>query len=164
MSLRSNIEKSKTKEECDPKTIIDPHEELFEPHEEISEESESTGKATPFVYMLVIAVCVGGFLAGYDTGVISGALTLLQQDFNMSNTEKELVVGGTTFGAIFGGFFSGLLTDRFGRKILVIVSSIIFIAGALILALAPSYGVLLFGRVVVGLAVGIASMIVPVFV
>ncbi|CAO0791599.1 unnamed protein product [Mucor circinelloides] len=164
MSLRSNIEKSKTKEECDPKTIIDPHEELFEPHEEISDESESTGKATPFVYMLVIAVCVGGFLAGYDTGVISGALTLLQQDFNMSNTEKELVVGGTTFGAIFGGFFSGLLTDRFGRKILVIVSSIIFIAGALILALAPSYGVLLFGRVVVGLAVGIASMIVPVYV
>lgn len=68
MSLRSNIEKSKTKEECDPKTIIDPHEELFEPHEEISDESESTGKATPFVYMLVIAVCVGGFLAGYDTG------------------------------------------------------------------------------------------------
>lgn len=68
MSLRSNIEKSKTKEECDPKTIIDPHEELFEPHEEISDESEHTGKATPFVYMLVIAVCVGGFLAGYDTG------------------------------------------------------------------------------------------------
>lgn len=42
--------------------------------------------------------------------VISGALTLLQNDFNMSNTEKELVVGGTTFGAIFGGFFSGLVS------------------------------------------------------
>lgn len=42
--------------------------------------------------------------------VISGALTLLQQDFNMSNTEKELIVGGTTFGAIFGGFFSGLVS------------------------------------------------------
>ncbi|KAG2214132.1 hypothetical protein INT46_001866 [Mucor plumbeus] len=164
MSLRNTIEKSKSKEECDPKATIDPHEELFEPHEEISDSSEITGKATPFVYMLVMSVCVGGFLAGYDTGVISGALTLLQQDFNMSNTEKELVVGGTTFGAIFGGFFSGLLTDRFGRKILVIVSSVIFIAGALILALAPNYGVLLFGRVVVGLAVGIASMIVPVYV
>lgn len=68
MSLRNTIEKSKSKEECDPKATIDPHEELFEPHEEISDSSEITGKATPFVYMLVMSVCVGGFLAGYDTG------------------------------------------------------------------------------------------------
>ncbi|KAI8877626.1 general substrate transporter [Backusella circina FSU 941] len=130
--------------------------EIFDAHEEVSDESEFTGKPTLFVYVLVFCVCVGGFLFGYDTGVISGALTLLQQDFHMTNVQKELVVGATTFGAIFGGFFSGL--------ILVIVSSVIFIAGALLLALAKSYGVLLFGRIVVGLAVGIASMIVPVYV
>ncbi|KAI7890542.1 general substrate transporter [Mucor mucedo] len=146
------------------KKVLDPHEEIYEPHEEISDESEMTGKASPFVYLLVICVCVGGFLFGYDTGVISGALTFLEDEFHMNSVQKELVVGATTFGAIFGGFGAGILSDRFGRKILVIVSSVIFIAGALILALAPNYGVLLFGRIVVGLAVGIASMIVPVYV
>ncbi|KAI7906785.1 uncharacterized protein BX663DRAFT_548926 [Cokeromyces recurvatus] len=145
-------------------TILDPNEEIFEPHEENTDLSELTGRASPFVYMLVICVCIGGFLAGYDTGVISGALSLLHEEFHLNNVTKELVVGATTFGAIFGGFFSGLLSDRFGRRILVIVSSVIFIAGALLISLARNYGVLLFGRFVVGLAVGIASMIVPVYV
>ncbi|KAI8369044.1 hypothetical protein BD560DRAFT_352574 [Blakeslea trispora] len=160
----TDIKKVSSQEKLEKDKVLDPHDEVFEPHEEISDESEMTGKASSFVYTLVICVCIGGFLFGYDTGVISGALTLLQKDFDMTSVQKELVVGGTTFGAIFGGFFSGILTDRFGRKILVIVSSLIFIAGALILALAPSYGVLLFGRIVVGLGVGIASMIVPVYV
>ncbi|OAD76287.1 hypothetical protein PHYBLDRAFT_97609, partial [Phycomyces blakesleeanus NRRL 1555(-)] len=121
-------------------------------------------KASFFTYMLVMCVCVGGFLFGYDTGVISGALQPLQEKFGLSTVQKELVVGATTLGAIFGGFFAGLLSDKMGRKILVIISSVIFIAGALLLALAPSYGVLLLGRLVVGVAVGVASMIVPVYV
>lgn len=57
MSLRSISKKAK-----------DPHEEVFEPHEEISDVSEITGKATPFVYTLVVCICIGGFLFGYDTG------------------------------------------------------------------------------------------------
>ncbi|RCH79217.1 hypothetical protein CU098_003415, partial [Rhizopus stolonifer] len=56
------------------------------------------------------------------------------------------------------------LTDKFGRKLLVIVSSLVFIAGAIIMAVAKTFGILLLGRIVVGLAVGIASMIVPVYV
>lgn len=68
MGLES-INKTDSKQEVDnSKKIIDPHDEIFEPHEEISDESELTAKATPFVYMLVMCVCVGGFLFGYDTG------------------------------------------------------------------------------------------------
>ncbi|EIE90481.1 hypothetical protein RO3G_15192 [Rhizopus delemar RA 99-880] len=137
-------------------TAIDPHEEIYNPHEEHSDESEKEAKATFFVYMLVVCVCIGGFLFGYDTGVISGALVFIEEEFGLTSVQKELIVGATTFGAIFGGFFAGL--------ILVIVSSLIFIAGALIMALAKSFGVLLLGRIVVGLAVGIASMIVPIYV
>lgn len=63
-----SLQKSQTKEEPESKAVLDPHDEIFEPHEEVSDESEMTGRASPFVYMLVICVCIGGFLFGYDTG------------------------------------------------------------------------------------------------
>ncbi|KAI8141847.1 general substrate transporter [Fennellomyces sp. T-0311] len=118
---------------------------------------EQVGTATLYTYVLVFCIAVGGFLFGYDTGVISGALQPLQEDFNIVKTvDRELVVGGTTFGAIFGGFFTGLP--------LIMISCLVFIAGALLLALPKSYGVLLFGRLVVGVGVGMSSMLVPVYI
>ncbi|ORX54566.1 general substrate transporter [Hesseltinella vesiculosa] len=113
-------------------------------------------KGTWYVYLLVMTVCIGGFLFGYDTGVISGALTPIQDEFHLGTREKELVVGATTFGAIWGGLFAGLL--------LVWVASVVFVLGAVLIAAAPNYACLLIGRLVVGLGVGIASMIVPVFI
>ncbi|KAI9278735.1 general substrate transporter [Phascolomyces articulosus] len=121
------------------------------------DEMEQFGSASFYTYILVLSVCVGGFLFGYDTGVISGALQPLQEDFHMESTvDKELIVGGTTFGAIFGGFFTGLP--------LIMISCLVFIAGALLLALPKSYGVLLFGRLVVGIGVGMSSLLVPVYI
>ncbi|CAO3635331.1 unnamed protein product [Cunninghamella blakesleeana] len=116
------------------------------------------------VYSMTAFATVGGLLFGYDTGVISGALHPIEEEFDLIHSQSGLIVGATTFGAIFGGFFAGVSSDRFGRKILILISSIIFIAGALIMALSPNFGCLLAGRLVVGLGVGIASMIVPVFV
>ncbi|KAI9499214.1 general substrate transporter [Zychaea mexicana] len=135
--------------------------ESFDSHDN---DIEQVGTASLYTYILVTCICVGGFLFGYDTGVISGALQPLQNDFHMDDVDKELVVGGTTFGAIFGGFFTGLLSDRFGRKPLIMISCLVFIAGALLLALPRSYGVLLFGRLVVGVGVGMSSMLVPVYI
>ncbi|KAL7315678.1 hypothetical protein PS15m_004864 [Mucor circinelloides] len=82
----------------------------------------------------------------------------------MSTRQKEWIVGATTLGAIFGGFFAGLLSDRFGRKPLVLCAAAIFIVGSVLLTFAMSYAVLLSGRLVVGLGVGIASMIIPVYI
>ncbi|KAI8339918.1 general substrate transporter [Chlamydoabsidia padenii] len=117
---------------------------------------QEPAKATFFVYILVFCVCVGGFLFGYDTGVISGALQPIQDEFHLSTVDKELIVGATTFGAIFGGFFAGMR--------LILFASVVFIVGALLLALAPNFACLLVGRLVVGVGVGVASMIVPVYV
>ncbi|KAG0748093.1 hypothetical protein G6F62_004258 [Rhizopus arrhizus] len=111
---------------------------------------------TSFVYTLVLSVCLGGFLFGYDTGVISGALSPLEKDFVMSIQQKEFIVGGTTFGAIFGGLSAGYP--------LVLCASIIFTLGSAMLAFAHSYNILLLGRLIVGVGVGVASMIIPVYI
>ncbi|KAI9481178.1 MAG: general substrate transporter [Benjaminiella poitrasii] len=136
-----------------------------------SEESSQTQladdvneKGTIFVYCLVFCVSISGFLFGYDTGVISGALQPIQEDFVLSTRQQEWIVGSTTLGAIFGGFFAGFLSDRFGRKPLVLCAAIIFIIGSSSIALASSYSLLLIGRLIVGLGVGIASMITPVYI
>ncbi|KAJ8663470.1 hypothetical protein O0I10_000711 [Lichtheimia ornata] len=128
------------------------------------EEEQYLGNASFFTYMLVFCVAIGGFLFGYDTGVISGALQPMQEVFHMSTVRQEVVVSGTTIGAIVGGAAAGVLSDRFGRKPLIIFSDLVFIAGALLQALAKSYAVLLLGRLVVGIGVGMASMLVPVYI
>ncbi|KAG2228306.1 hypothetical protein INT45_011098 [Circinella minor] len=111
---------------------------------------------TSYVYLLVLSACIGGFLFGYDTGVISGALQPLSNDFTLNTSKKEIIVGGTTVGAIGGGLLAGVP--------LVFLASIIFIVGSLVLAGAQSYGILVTGRLIVGLGVGIASMIIPVYI
>ncbi|KAI9494798.1 general substrate transporter [Zychaea mexicana] len=123
-----------------------------------------SAQLTSYVYLLVLSACIGGFLFGYDTGVISGALQPLSSDFTMDTAEKEIVVGGTTVGAIGGGLLAGITADRAGRRPLVLLASIVFIIGSLVLAAAQSYSALVTGRLIVGMGVGIASMIVPVYI
>lgn len=106
---------------------------------------------------------LGGLLYGYDMGVISGALLYLEKDIPLTAFTEGLVVSSMLIGAIFGSGFSGPLSEKFGRRRLVFVISIIFIIGALILAFAPTMEVLVIGRLVIGLAVGGSTAIVPVY-
>ncbi|KAJ1961508.1 hypothetical protein GGI12_003206 [Dipsacomyces acuminosporus] len=117
-----------------------------------------------FVFFVVFCITIGGLLFGYDTGVISGALVVISDEWSLTSTQKEFIVGGTTLGAIAGGLFAGLFADHWGRKIITLLSSIVFIVGALIMTFSNHYSVLIGGRVVVGLAVGAASMVVPMYI
>ncbi|REI00210.1 MFS transporter [Staphylococcus felis] len=106
---------------------------------------------------------LGGLLYGYDMGVISGALLYLKNDIPLNAFTEGLVVSSMLIGAIFGSGFSGPLSEKLGRRRLVFMISIIFIIGALILALAPSMEILVLGRLVIGFAVGGSTAIVPVY-
>ncbi|KAI8056162.1 major facilitator superfamily domain-containing protein [Syncephalis plumigaleata] len=117
-----------------------------------------------YVLFISTLAAIGGFLFGYDTGVISGAMLFIEEEFHLSVLQVELIVGATTLGAIFGGFSAGFLSDRFGRRPVTILSSIVFLLGALLMAFAPGYEVLLVGRFVVGIGVGLASMVVPTYI
>ncbi|HEY0572244.1 MAG TPA: sugar porter family MFS transporter, partial [Enterovirga sp.] len=106
---------------------------------------------------------LGGLLFGYDTGVISGALLFIPDDFKLTPFLQGAIVGGLLLGAMVGAAFAGRLSDRLGRRTLIIAAGVIFTAGALLAALAPSVGVLIAARFVLGLAVGSAALVVPLY-
>lgn len=108
-------------------------------------------------------ISVGGFLFGYDTGIINGALPFLQQDFTLSPAAEGLATSALTLGAAFGALTAGQLIDRFGRRRVLLVLAVVFAAGSLGLTSAPNLAVFIAFRVLVGLAVGAASAVVPIY-
>jgi sugar porter (SP) family MFS transporter len=108
---------------------------------------------------------LGGLLFGYDTGVVSGALLFIKKDFGgLSSFQQELVTSLLLVGAVGGALGAGRVADRIGRRKAVLITAAIFVLGVLLAALTPSYPVLLVARVVIGVAVGSASMIVPLYI
>jgi sugar porter (SP) family MFS transporter len=106
---------------------------------------------------------LGGVLFGYDTGVISGALLFIPNDFKLSPFLQGAIVAGLLLGAMIGAAFAGRLSDRLGRRRLILTAAAVFIAGALICAFAPTVAILVAGRVILGLAVGSAALVVPLY-
>ena len=124
--------------------------------------SQSTGRA--FVYIAATFAALGGLLFGYDTGVISGAELFLKNDFTLSTFALEVIVSGVLAGAAVGALLGGRLADLFGRRKLLIVTAIIFGAGGIVCAAATSPAILVIGRIIVGLGIGLASGTVPVYI
>jgi sugar porter (SP) family MFS transporter len=108
---------------------------------------------------------LGGLLFGYDTGVVSGALLFLKGQFGgLSSFQQELVTSLLLVGAMIGAFGAGRVADRIGRRPTVLITAVIFVVGVLLAAFAPTFWTLLAARVVIGLAVGSASMTVPLYI
>jgi len=106
---------------------------------------------------------LGGLLFGYDTGVISGAILFIKKDFGASAFVQGAIVASLLLGAMFGAAFAGRLADRLGRRRLIIIAAIVFTIGAIGSAAAPSAGFLIGARFVLGLAVGSAALVVPLY-
>ena len=129
---------------------------------EVDERREPVGRA---VVWTAAITALGGLLFGYDTGVVSGALLFLQTSFgNVSSFDKELVTGLLLVGAAVGAFASGRLSDRIGRRPVILLTAAVFVVGVLGAAFSPELWVLIAMRFVIGLAVGSASMAVPLYI
>lgn len=117
-----------------------------------------------FVIRAAAIAALSGLLFGYDTGVISGALPFMNHQFHLTPLMQGAVVSGVLFGATFSSLASGRVTDRFGRKKIILVSALLFAVGSIATALAPAVGIVIAGRVVLGVAIGIASFVAPLYI
>lgn len=126
------------------------------------EETES-GK---YVILITFAIALGGCLFGYDSGVVSGVLVTIGTSFGkeLSSGDKELITSILSAGAFVGSIMAGMCIDRFGRRLPLIVSSGFFFVGSVIQAASFSLAQMVVGRFIAGVGVGLASMIVPVYI
>ncbi|WWC61536.1 uncharacterized protein I303_104120 [Kwoniella dejecticola CBS 10117] len=127
-------------------------------------EGEDTINA--FVWILVFAAAISGLLFGYDTAAISGVLVTIKNDLGgvLTDWEKEAITSATTLGALLGGLLAGGLSDYTGRKPVIVLANIVFILGSLIQAACHTVHTMIAGRLIVGLGVGIAGCIVPLYI
>lgn len=117
---------------------------------------------TSFYWKLTLLATVGGFLFGYDTANIGSVLGFVP--YQMSDFVTGYLVAGASLGAAVGAFFAGPLTDRFGRKSLLIADAGIYAVGAVLSAVAWDIGVLLVARTLIGLAIGADSAIATAYI
>lgn len=116
------------------------------------------------VYFIATVAALGGLLFGYDTGVISGALLFLKGDFQLTSTTQEIAVSAVLVGAIIGAILAGRVNDALGRKLTLIVLAAIFTIGALLTAISSGLIFFVACRMLVGVGIGAAASVVPVYI
>ncbi len=125
--------------------------------------TKSDERCSVYLLFVVVVAAFGGFLYGFHTGVIAGALIFLIPSFHLSTADQGMVVSIILLGGLVGALAAGSFADHFGRKRTILVSSALFILGAALIALCNSYEHLLLGRFISGLGVGIVSLAAPLY-
>ncbi|MDB4923371.1 sugar porter family MFS transporter [Mucilaginibacter sp.] len=123
-----------------------------------------TKKSNTYLYMVCLVAALGGFLFGFDTAVISGTVSLVKHDFNLDANYEGWFVSCALLGCIIGVSSSGKLSDKYGRKIVLILSAVLFLASALGCMLSGSFIALVIFRLIGGLGIGVASMVSPLYI
>jgi sugar porter (SP) family MFS transporter len=119
---------------------------------------------TGLLVLAAVVSAISGLLYGYDTGIISGALLQIGDEFDIGHGTEQVITGSILFGAVLGALTCSRLSERLGRRRTILVVAVIFVVGSTASALAPSPALLSLARVVLGFAVGGATQTVPMYV
>ena len=126
--------------------------------------SVARGENTGFIVLISCVATIGGFLFGFDSGVINGTVDGLKQTFQSSQAGIGFEVASMLLGCAFGAFFAGRLGDQLGRRGVLIIAAVMFLLSALGAGAAHSSAVFVLARVVGGFAVGAASVMSPAYI
>lgn len=113
--------------------------------------------------LIYVFGALSGLLFGYDTGVISGAILFIEKQMNLNSWQQGWIVSSVLLGAVLGAAIIGPMSDKYGRKKLILLSSLIFFVGALGSAFSPEFWTLMLSRIVLGIAVGASSALIPTY-
>ena len=116
------------------------------------------------LFLCVFFASLGGLLSGYDTGVISGAMLYINKSFNINAFMLGFLVSSVSLGAVLGALINGYLADKLGRKKVLIIISIIFLAGSIFCAISKNPTELILSRLLIGVGVGVVSFISPLYI
>ena len=117
-----------------------------------------------YVAIAALVAATSGLLFGFDIAVINGAIIFLRQQFQMSEVQTELAASSLLIGCIFGASTGGWLSDRFGRKRILMVTAVMFAVSAVWAALPHSITEFMMARFAGGLAIGVASVLAPLYI
>jgi len=114
--------------------------------------------------IIAFVVSLGGFLFGFDAGIISGVMSYASPEFDLNDIQSGWVVSAPTFAAMFAMLFSGRLSDILGRKKTLIFVALLYAISAVLSAIAGSYEMLYIARIIGGVAFGAALIIAPIYI
>ena len=119
-----------------------------------------------FSYLIFLSVvaALGGFLFGYDTAVISGTIAQVTQLFQLDALQQGWYVGCALVGSIVGVLFAGILSDKLGRKLTMVISAVLFSTSALGCALSADFAQLVVYRIIGGVGIGVVSIVSPLYI
>ncbi|AXA34448.1 MFS transporter [Francisella adeliensis] len=115
------------------------------------------------VVLIIFFAAMGGMIYGYDFGIINGALLFIKEDIPMNSSQLSLLGGAVFFGSAFAILIAGMVADILGRKKAIIFTSVLFIFSLLLVGFIDSYIEILFSRLLQGVAVGLISVVVPLY-
>lgn len=115
------------------------------------------------IFFIFIFGALGGLLFGFDTGIISGASSLIENDFNLNIEQTGFITSSVLIGSSIGALSIGTLSDKFGRKRLLLVASILFLIGSGLSMVAVGFASMVTARIILGFAVGSASALTPAY-
>ncbi|KAG5104653.1 hypothetical protein JHK82_041623 [Glycine max] len=117
-----------------------------------------------YIFACAVFASLNSVLLGYDVGVMSGAIIFIQEDLKISEVQQEVLVGILSIISLLGSLAGGKTSDAIGRKWTIGLAAVIFQTGGAVMALAPSFKVLMIGRLMAGVGIGFGVMIAPVYI